>query len=154
MPGWRRAPMSCADYWRWMFFAAGPVEAAITNQAMGWTVPDDRRAMMGYGSFDTMVDTLEQAVSAHAHIAGDRFTAADVYVGSAVAWGRQFGILPERSRLHRLSGACDAASGGGTRSRHRRCADRGSDGGLRPRAAGSVVTIVCPDRAIAAQAGS
>ena len=85
-----------ADYYRWLFFAAGPVEAAITNRSLGVTPTDQQQRMAGYGSYDLMVDVLEAAVSAHPYIAGDRFTAADVYVGSQVGWGLQFGTLPKR----------------------------------------------------------
>ena len=85
-----------ADYYRWLFFAAGPVEAAITNRSLGVTPTDQQQRMAGYGSYDLMVDVLESAVSAHPYIAGDRFTAADVYVGSQVGWGLQFGTLPKR----------------------------------------------------------
>jgi len=85
-----------ADYYRWLFFAAGPVEAGIMDRSLGVAIPDDKQAMVGYGTFDRMVDVLEKAVSAHPYIAGDRFTAADVYVGSHVGWGVQFGTLPKR----------------------------------------------------------
>ena len=85
-----------ADYYRWMFFAAGPLEQAVTNRAMGFVVPDDKRGMSGYGSYERVMDTLDQAVSAHDFIAGNRFTAADVYVGSAVAWGLMFGSIEKR----------------------------------------------------------
>jgi glutathione S-transferase len=85
-----------ADYYRWLFFAAGPAEQAITNKSFG-VAPDERQQRMaGYGTFDLMVDVLERAVSQHDYIAGDRFTAADVYAGSQVAWGKQFGSLPQR----------------------------------------------------------
>ncbi len=85
-----------ADYYRWLFFAAGPVEAAITNRSLGVAPTDQQQRMAGYGTYDRMVDVLEQAVAAHKYIAGDRFTAADVYVGSQVIWGAQFGSLPKR----------------------------------------------------------
>ena len=85
-----------ADYYRWMFFAAGPVEAAITNGALGVTVPDERKAMVGYGSLDDVVAVLERAVTVNPYFAGDRFTAADVYAGSQIAWGTMFGTLPKR----------------------------------------------------------
>lgn len=85
-----------ADYYRWLFFAAGPVEAAVTNRSLGVEVAADKRGMVGYADYDTTVATLEQAVSAHDYIAGDRFTAADVYVGSQVGWGVMFGSLPKR----------------------------------------------------------
>jgi glutathione S-transferase len=89
-------PAERADYYRWLFFAAGPAEQAITNKSFG-VAPDERQQRMaGYGTFDLMVDVLEKAVSQHDYIAGDRFTAADVYAGSQVAWGKQFGSLPQR----------------------------------------------------------
>ena len=85
-----------ADYYRWLFYAAGPVEAAVGNRALG-VVPDAaQQRMIGYGSLDRVIDVLEQAVAVHPYIAGDRFTAADVYVGSQVIWGMQFGWLPKR----------------------------------------------------------
>ena len=85
-----------ADYYRWLFFAAGPVEAATGNRALG-VVPDAaQQRMIGYGSFERVIDVLEHAVAAHPYIAGARFTAADVYVGSQVIWGMQFGWLPKR----------------------------------------------------------
>ena len=85
-----------ADYHRWMYFAAGPVEAAITDKAMGVEPNADQQRMAGYGTLGHVVDALEQAVKAHPYIAGDRFTAADVYVGSQIGWGVQFGTLPRR----------------------------------------------------------
>ncbi|WP_085810707.1 glutathione S-transferase family protein [Sphingomonas sp. TZW2008] len=83
-----------ADYYRWMFFAAGPVEAAITNRSLGVAPSAEQQGMVGYGSLDRVIETLKRAVSAHEFIAGDRFTAADVYVGSHIGWGKQFGALP------------------------------------------------------------
>jgi glutathione S-transferase len=85
-----------ARYLRWMFFTAGPLEAAMMDKALGVQVPAEREGMVGYGSFARAVDTLEQAVSASDYVAGDRFTAADVYVGSAVGWFTQFGMLDKR----------------------------------------------------------
>lgn len=85
-----------ADYYRWLFFAAGPLEQAITNKSMGFEVPADKAMMAGYGSFEAAVDALEKAAGAHDHIAGDRFTAADVYVGSQIMWGLEFKTLPKR----------------------------------------------------------
>jgi len=84
-------------YYRWMFFAAGPVEAAVSAKAMGLLAPAERAGMVGYGSFEQTVDTLEIAVaSASPWLLGEQFTAADVYVGSQVSWGLMFKTLPER----------------------------------------------------------
>ena len=85
-----------ADYYRWLFFAAGPLEQAITNNFAKFIPSPEQERMFGYGSYDAAVDTLEKAVSVHRYIAGDRFTAADVYVGSAIGWGTMFGTLPKR----------------------------------------------------------
>jgi glutathione S-transferase len=85
-----------ADYYRWLFYAAGPVEQAVTNKSMNVAPTEQQQRMAGYGNYDLAVDTLEKAVSAHPYIAGDSFTAADVYVGSQVGWGTQFGTLPKR----------------------------------------------------------
>lgn len=87
----RRGP-----YYRWMFFAAGPVEASLSNKAFGFEVPAERRRMIGYGCIDDVVNALDYAVSQSEYIAGDRFTAADVYVGSQIGWGMMFGTLEKR----------------------------------------------------------
>ena len=85
-----------ASYYRWMFFTSGPLEAAMMDKALGADVPAEKRGMIGYGSFAEAVDTLEYALGRSDYIAGDRFTAADVYVGSAVGWFTQFGMLEKR----------------------------------------------------------
>ena len=85
-----------APYLRWMFFAAGPVEAAVTNRSLGNDPPPERSGMVGYGSFEAMLDTLEKAISAGPYVAGERFSAADVYVGSQIGWGMQFNSIERR----------------------------------------------------------
>lgn len=89
-------PEERGNYYRWMFFAAGPLEAAVTNRAFGFQTPPDKSRMAGYGSYTDVMDTLEKAVSAATYIAGNRFTAADVYVGSHVGWGLGFGSIEKR----------------------------------------------------------
>lgn len=89
-----------AAYYRWFFFGAGPVEAALTNQAMGFVTDDPKQqGMLGYGSLGRVVDALVGALSASPYLAGARFTAVDVYVGSQVGWGLEFGTLPVRPEL-------------------------------------------------------
>ena len=83
-------------YYRWLFFAAGPVEAAVTNKSLGFEIPAGREAMAGYGDFDRVIDVLERAVSASDYIAGAAFSAADVYFGSQIGWGMQFGSIEKR----------------------------------------------------------
>ena len=90
------APGDRGAYYRWLFFAAGPVEAATTNKSLGVVAPPGREMMVGYGSYETTMAVLEQAVSQADYIAGDHFTAADVYVGSQIGFGLRFGSLEKR----------------------------------------------------------
>lgn len=85
-----------ADYYRWLFFAAGPLEAAITNQALGVQPTPEQQGFVGYGDLARTLDTLETALAGASWIAGDRFTAADVYVGSQIGFGLQFGTIDKR----------------------------------------------------------
>ena len=83
-------------YYRWLFFAAGPLEAAITNRFLGFEPPADKQPMVGYGTYEAVMNALERAVSGGGWIAGERFSAADVYVGSHVGWGLQMGTIEKR----------------------------------------------------------
>lgn len=83
-----------ADYYRWLFFAAGPLEQAIINRSMGWEAPEDKQAMLGYGQFELVVEVLAGWLESRDYVCGERFTAADVYVGAQVDWGLAFGSLP------------------------------------------------------------
>lgn len=90
-----------ADYYRWFFYAAGPLEAAVSNQAMGWTPTPERERMFGYGNFDRAVAVLDELFSLRDYVCGDRFTAADVYVGSQLMFPMQFGLVPEKDSFVR-----------------------------------------------------
>ncbi|MGB5077414.1 MAG: glutathione S-transferase family protein [Sphingorhabdus sp.] len=88
-----------ADYYRWLFFAAGPVESAVTNHAAGFDPSADREMMFGYGNYDRVIDVLDAHFGDRAFVCGSRFTAADVYVGSQIIWGTQFGTMPQRDNF-------------------------------------------------------
>jgi glutathione S-transferase len=85
-----------AAYYRWMFFAAGPVEAAVTNKVMGFELAPGKERSAGYGSLAAVLDALEQAVTKTPYLAGDQFTAADIYAGSQIGFGLQFGTMEKR----------------------------------------------------------
>ena len=84
------------DYYRWMFFGAGCVEPAAWHSAMKLDISPERSRMIGYGSMQSVLDALEMALKPGPYILGDRFSAADVYVGSQLGWGTQFGTLENR----------------------------------------------------------
>lgn len=89
-------PQDRGAYYRWLFFASGPLEAAIMDRALGLEVPPERERSIGYGNFTLTMDTLEHAVSQNDYIAGSRFTLADVYFGSQIGWGLQFKTIEDR----------------------------------------------------------
>lgn len=95
-----------ADYFRWLLFAAGPFEQAVVAKSMGWDVPKEREAMAGFGTYERTIDTLEGWLAAHDFVCGERFTMADVYVGSAVDWGLQFGSIPGRDAFKAYAARC------------------------------------------------
>lgn len=84
-----------ADYYRWLFFAAGPVEQAVTHQSMKIVPTEQQQRMVGYGSYETLVEVLDHLLSEREFVAADRFTAADLFLGSQLNWGTQFGTLPK-----------------------------------------------------------
>ena len=94
-------PVERAAYYRWLFFAAGSLEAATTNRTLGFVVPPERERMAGYGRFETVVDALEAAVTDTEYLAGPTFSAADVYVGSQIGYGLAFGWLERRAAFER-----------------------------------------------------
>jgi glutathione S-transferase len=84
------------DYYRWLFFAAACVEGAVTAKSLGFEPKPDQKRMAGFGSLADTLDALETAVAGKDYIAGGKFSAADVYVGSQIGWGMQFGSIEKR----------------------------------------------------------
>src|SRR5579862_7933786 len=80
-------------YYRWLFFAAGPVESALITNMFGWEVPPDRRRAAGWGSMEDVLRTVETAIEGKDYLVGDRFSAADLYLGAELGFGMQFGAL-------------------------------------------------------------
>lgn len=77
-----------ADYFRYLFFAAGPVEQAVTSKAMGWSVDEpQKQGMVGFGSYERAIDAFEAMLEGRDYVCGERFTMADIYVGSQIDWG-------------------------------------------------------------------
>jgi glutathione S-transferase len=88
-------------YFRWLFFAAGPVEAAVTAKMLGVAVPKERESMAGWGSYGAVMNVLESAVTGRDYVVGRSFTAADVYFGSQIGWGLMFGTVEKRPAFER-----------------------------------------------------
>ena len=89
-------PAERADYYRWIFFTSGPIEAAFSNKAAGWEPTPDKQRMFGYGNYGLAIDTLEKALTGRDYIAADHFTAADLFVAANVNFMLQFKLLEPR----------------------------------------------------------
>jgi glutathione S-transferase len=86
----RRGP-----YLKWLFFSPSCIEPAVTDRAFP-RKEEPRRAMLGYGDFDTVMNVVAKAVEPGPYLMGEQFTAADVVVGSMLRWGMMFDLLPKR----------------------------------------------------------
>jgi glutathione S-transferase len=79
-----------------MFFGAGPVETAVTNHYLKWDPSPEQQMMVGYGSYENVLDLLERLVASGRYLLGDSFSALDVFLGSQIAWGIGFGTMETR----------------------------------------------------------
>ena len=83
-----------ADYFRWLFFGAGPLESAIVSTYLGFVPNPDQEKTAGWGNYARTMSTLEAHLDGSDYVCGARFTMADVYVGSQLDWGLNFGSVP------------------------------------------------------------
>src|SRR6202163_1112843 len=82
-------------YLKWLFFGPSCIEPAMMDRAFP-RKEEARRAALGYGDFDTVINVLADAVARGPYILGEQFTAADVVIGSTLRFGMLFKLLPER----------------------------------------------------------
>ncbi len=81
-------------YLRWIVFNQAAVEPAITDNYL--KREPGSPSMMGYGTYDDTINALAGALRSGPYILGNKFSAADVVVGSGVRWMLMFKLLPER----------------------------------------------------------
>jgi glutathione S-transferase len=84
-------------YLRWIIFNQAAVEPAVTDLAL--KREPGSPAMMAYGTYDATIDALTGALAKGPYILGEKFSAADVIVGSGVRWMLLFKLLPERTEF-------------------------------------------------------
>lgn len=92
------------EYYRWMFFATNCLEPAVMdhNFPRRTTLPD---TSLGYGSFQTTIKTLEDAVKDH-FLLGNQFTTADLYISSYLEWFFFQKSIPENEILEAYVKRC------------------------------------------------
>lgn len=70
-------------YLRWIFFGAGCFEPAVVDKMLA-RPPVERTGAVGYGTYEDTIATLAAALTPGPWILGERFSAADVFVGGQV----------------------------------------------------------------------
>ncbi len=93
------APAQRAAYYRWLFFAAGPLEASVVDRTLGVKIEAKQERMVGYGNYDKVMDTLAGTLARTTWLGGPAFSAADLYVGAQLIWGMQFGTITKRAEF-------------------------------------------------------
>jgi glutathione S-transferase len=98
----RRGP-----YYRWLFFGAGPIEAMVTSRSLGVEIKPEQKRMVGWGDATDTTSAIEAYLTGREYVT-DRFSAADVYLGSSLGWGMQFGAIEKRPAFEAYVGRLQA----------------------------------------------
>ncbi|HEX6997150.1 MAG TPA: glutathione S-transferase family protein [Gammaproteobacteria bacterium] len=92
-------------YYRWLFFGAGCVEAALVDRMLSRPAAQ-RSVTIGYGTYEDTLNALERAITPGPYILGERFSAADVYIASEIGWGLYTKTLEPRPAFVEYSERC------------------------------------------------
>lgn len=91
---------SRGSYLRWLFFGAGCVDGALIDRMLARPAPEKTSAL-GYGTYADVVETLDKAITPGPYILQQRFSAADVYLGSQIGIAIMFKSLEPRPSFQR-----------------------------------------------------
>lgn len=100
------------DYYRWICFLSGPFEAFLTAKASGSL---GKPASAGYGNEEDLFNALNGALAKGMYLAGEQFSAADLYMAAYLGFYMRFKMLPEKAlyqdyvSFHMSRPACLAA---------------------------------------------
>lgn len=71
-------------YLHWLFFSAACMEPAFVQKMTGIAIP---RASAGWGSYDDVMEVVDQALTTGPWLLGTDFSAADVMLGTDIWYG-------------------------------------------------------------------
>jgi glutathione S-transferase len=101
-----------ARFVQWLIYAPGMIEPAMFEFGLRTVVPEEHQAeafnpgRLGWGSFAKTIKTLEDGLGDGPWILGDKFSAADVMLGSSAVFLRMFGMLPDSPVLEAYADRC------------------------------------------------
>jgi len=81
----RRGP-----YLRWTLFCPSVVEPAAAAKSGNW---DAKPGQVGWGSYDSMVQSMESALDGRDYVTGSEFTMADVVFGGTLRYMTMFKMI-------------------------------------------------------------
>jgi len=84
-------------YLKWLFFGPSCLEPAVADRL--FKQPEVRPSGIGYGTLEDTLETIARGLSHGSYLMGDKFTAADVVIGSGLRWGQAVGIVPQREEF-------------------------------------------------------
>jgi glutathione S-transferase len=82
-----------ATYLRWSLYAPSVIEPAAYAQGAKW---EYRAAQAGWGRYEDVMDSIEQAIGEGPYLLGPRFTMADVIFGGTVRYMLTFKMIDAR----------------------------------------------------------
>lgn len=87
----------------WIMYTPAVIEPAMSEK---FNKIEPNHVRNGWGDFDLMIGTLEDALREDDWLLGRSFSAADVMVGSSVVFLRLFKMLPESEVLNNYADRC------------------------------------------------
>lgn len=90
------APDQRGAYYRWLFYGAACWEPAVFGKAMGFEPNEEQQAMVGFGSYQLVLDTVEKELQGKQFLAGNTFSMADIYIASQIGFALQFKSIEAR----------------------------------------------------------
>ncbi|HWW49241.1 MAG TPA: glutathione S-transferase family protein [Xanthobacteraceae bacterium] len=95
-----------ARYLYWLIFSPACIEPAMIQAFAKFEVPT---TTAGWGSVDQVFGTLDEALQTGPWILGDKFSAADIMIGSGLNFAcKLFNIIPSRPSFDRYIERCSA----------------------------------------------
>lgn len=91
-------------YYQWILYVMTTIEPAVLQYALNTRFyPEERRsakaAEEAQGRLDEAAKVLEHELRGREYLVGNRFSAADVMLGSLLSWARPQGLLDKHTEL-------------------------------------------------------